>query len=193
MDAKQARKLLDEVCADLDRRRSEMSALLGRYARPVGLGLALGLSGVAGCGSDSTRDTALDASPDMVDARPDLPSPQDIYAATMDLYVPPEKKDLGVDYAVDLYGLAMPDAKDVGVGRPVDAYGLTVDVADLRPPAVDIYAAADLPRPDVVDAYGVPNWDAFPRVDAGLDGADKPKLDGGASSDADPVDGGAID
>lgn len=182
MDAKQVRKLLDEVCADLDRRRADMSALVGRYARPVGLGLALGLSGVAGCGSGSSPGKDLDAAID-------LPRSQDVYAATSDLYVQPDGKDAGIEY---------PSAS-------VDAYGVTVDVADLRPPSPDVYGVADLPGRDVADArvildsspdvYGVPIWDALPGVDASaIDGGsvDKPKQDG-ASMAAEPADGGATD
>jgi hypothetical protein len=169
MDAKQARKLLDEVCADLDRRRNEMSAALGRYARPVGFSLALGLSGIAGCGSNGEGA--------------DAPGVQDAYGATVDLYVPRAEAAYGVaihDASPDLYGVA--DLRS----SAVEVYG----AADL--PDRDAADAKAILGPSL-DAYGVWPSDAPSRADAGnIDGPSKPSLDGG-SVDAESVDGGKID
>jgi len=189
MDPKEVRKILDEVCADLDRRKARAS-LLGRYARPVGLSLALGLGGVAGCGADSPS-SGTDAAPGVRDGGRDggvdLPYSPDLYGVTVDMRpmgpeVPPSPLDLADD---------RPGADRPAIDSAADIYA----AAD-RPPidgAADIYAAADRPPIDApVDLYGIaadrPLLEVATDIYAATDRiADKPAIDSQA------VDGGNID
>jgi hypothetical protein len=183
MDPKDVRRILDEVCADLDRRKAPAS-LLGRYARPVGLSLALGLGGVAGCGSDSPS-TSTDAAPVMRDGGRDggvdLPQSQDLYGATVDL------RPVGPEVQSPL---------DTADNRPIIEAAADIYAAADRPPIdspPDIYGAADRPPIDApVDIYGAamdrPILEAAADIYAATDRvADKPTIDGQA------VDGDKID
>ena len=201
MDAKQVRKILDDVCANLDRRRARLqSSVLGRYVQPVGLGIALGLGGLGGCGNDgglspegdgSPSDARVDAGRDLA---PYLPPPQDAYGVSADV----QQRD------------SLPQ-----VDQPVDLYGLVVDGRVLVDSPPDIYGVADRPLFDTPDArvvldsssdlYGIASWEALPPIDSSADiyavaadrPVEKPAPDAGVETasavDAEPVDGGTKD
>ena len=63
MDPKSARKLIDEICEELDRRKARLQALMKNVVRPVGLGLMLSL-GAVGCSDPNDeykQDTLIKA------------------------------------------------------------------------------------------------------------------------------------
>jgi hypothetical protein len=208
MDPKQVRKIVDEVCADLDRRAARTS-LLGRYARPVGLGLALGLGGVAGCGSDSPSSNP-DASPIVrADAGreggTDLPQSVDLYGLTVDALQPlaDTQKPLA-DAQQPLADTQQPSKDAAGAGAEVRKPEVN--------PSIDLYGLATLDGPpdarplvdSAGDIYGVANFEARPPIDAPVDiygavdrGPDKPVVDAGVDTsptvDGQALDGGALD
>jgi hypothetical protein len=204
MDAKQVRKILDEVCANLDRRRARLQlSILGRYVQPVGLGLALGLGGVGGCGSDGRLSPEGDGSPSdaRVDAGGDigldLPPSQDLYGEAVDV----QWHDVNQD--------SRPE-----VGQPVDLYGLVVDARVIIDSPPDVYGIADRAFFDTPDArvvldsppdlYGIANREVLPPIDSPADiyaaadrAVEKPAVDAGVETaspiDAQPVDGSTKD
>jgi hypothetical protein len=172
MDAKQVRKILDDVCANLDRRRAQLqSSILGRYVQPVSLGLALGLGGAGGCGSDGRLSPEGDGSPSdaRVDASRDigfdLPPSQDLYGK-----------------AVDVQRLDVKQDSPPEVGQPVDLYGLVVDARLVLDAPPDVYGVADRP-------YGIANWEALPPIDSDIYAG----VETASPIDAQPVDGGPKD
>ncbi len=139
MDPKAARKLLDEVCAELDPSREAetqraLEAMVRRVLRPLGLGLLLSASLVApqaGCGDGRSVPDTL---PQYGDAY-GVP-PRDAYGIPAD-WLPPMR---------DAYGIP----RDV---RPWD----WLPTKEGPPPAGDLYGVIDKKLPPVNDAYGVPD------------------------------------
>jgi hypothetical protein len=183
MDPKKVRKTLDDLCAELDRVARAKAAWLGRHSRPIGLGLALGMGSVAGCGSGSTHENlppGVDAY-GVSDTRPNR---------TLDTYeaLPPR---------VDAYGVMSVDARDtlpLGLdSASVDLYGIrALDTYEALPPRVDAYGVMNVDArdtvPSSVDAYGIAD-----RSQANPDASDGSTADRGdealpSSGDADGID-----
>jgi hypothetical protein len=184
MDPKQMRKTLDDLLAELERnpRIARRPTFMARYGRPLGFGLAIGVGGVAGCGSTGTTKDALPAAADAYgadmplivdsvpspDTRDALPLAPDLYGIYWSLDGPGGADEAGLP---DVSDVSPPDTRDV-LPLLVDAYGLTVDSL---PPAVDAYGADRSP----IDAR-----DVSPELDGGIDGG---SVDGGAV-DSDEAD-----
>jgi hypothetical protein len=192
MDPKQVRKTIDNLLADLVRTPSlgRPQSFLGRYGRPVALGVALGIGGVAGCSSGSDTRDALpeseaaygvaifrDAADGASDTRDALPEAAAVYGT--DVFSPSsiDARDGGsadtrdaLPVQADAYGIVM-DLPPL----PIDAAdGATADTRDTLPPVGDAYGVMDLPlREDTVDALS-PAVDGSPvdvsPVDAGNKG-----------------------
>src|ERR1039457_6500267 len=151
MDPKQVRKTIDNLLADLVRNPSlgRPQSFMGRFGRPLALGVALGVGSVAGCSSGSDNRDALPGSVDgyggtagvvirsevpdgaSADTRDALPGTVDIYGATVDSLNPPPDSADG----------ATADTRDA-LPLVGDAYGivivpLRVDTADTISPVVD--------------------------------------------------------
>jgi len=179
MDPKAARRLIDQVCAELGLRprAAGLAELVKRSIRPVGLGVLIGV-GAAGVSAGCAED-AETGDPDVVDSAGDavpgdvgpfvggdmygLPPGHDIWE--------PDVEPTDVVWAGDAYGLPSPDYRlldDVGpddvplpsdvaqddVLTAFDAYGVPFDDVSVEPDVA----------PPVVDAYGVPDGglDALP-------------------------------
>jgi hypothetical protein len=135
MNAKEARELIDQVCAELDAARDcpgQAAGFLKRVIRPAGLGLLMGLGSagaLAGCGEagDLYGIPQSDGC-----CTQDIVPGADAYAV---LDMPP---------AGDLYGVpdTMLDGVPVIDGMP-DLYGV-IDA----PPAGDLYGVPDAGVPD---------------------------------------------
>ena len=195
MDPKQVRRTIDNLLADLVRNPSlgRPQSFMGRFGRPLALGVALGVGSVAGCSSGSDNRDALPGSVDAygalviradasdggtIDTRDALPGTVDIYGATVDsLNLPPDSVDSAtadtrdaLPVQADAYGIVM-DLPPL----PIDAAdGATADTRDTLPPVGDAYGVMDLPlREDTVDALS-PAVDGSPvdvsPVDAGNKG-----------------------
>jgi hypothetical protein len=173
MDPKKVRQTLDDLCAELDRAARAKAAWLGRHSRPIGLGLALGMGSVAGCGSGGTHEDlppGVDAY-GVSDTRPNPRNPDASTASDADTKL--DTRDtlpFGLDSAsVDLYGIRALDTYEALPPR-VDAYGvMNIDARDTLPfgldsASVDLYGIRALDTyealPPRVDAYGVMNVDA---------------------------------
>jgi hypothetical protein len=154
MDPRYVRKTVENLLADLLRNPGigRPRSFLGRYGRPLGFGIALGIGGAAGC-SDSNLSPGLnpaDAAPDrpvLVDAKDDGPGPADGDGTVMS----PDTAD----------GPAMADTRDALPPAP-DLYGLTaIDV----PPARDTRDALSpgVDGSDVTDVSPADTRDALPR------------------------------
>ena len=177
MDPRNVRRTIDNLLADLVRNPSlgRPQSFMRRFGRPLGLGFALGIGSVAGCGNGSGNNgDALPSSVDiygadamvrtdvadsrMPDTRDALPRAVDIYGAA-DWFVPPADSDIAdirdaLPVTADLYGLV--------ADAPVD--GRTVDTRDALPPGVDIYGADRFVPPDVdgIDGGTTDARDALP-------------------------------
>jgi len=177
MDPKQVRRTIDNLLADLVRNPSlgRPQSFMGRFGRPLALGVALGIGSVAGCSSGSDNRDALPAAADVygadrflpspsdardggtIDTRDALPGTVDIYGATVDsLNLPPDSVDGAtadtrdaLPVLADAYGLVM-DLPPL----PIDAAdGVTADTRDALPLVGDAYGIVDLPlRVDTADA-----------------------------------------
>ena len=158
MDPKQVRKTVDNLLADLRRNPAlgRPLSFLRRVGQPLGLGLAIGIGSVAGCGSDNNSSQPRDAV--AVDTRDALPPSGDVYGATTDGHIAPS------------------DARDA-LPPSVDIYGATVDGPGAQPDTRDV-----LPPP--ADVYGIASLDARWPVDA--QPAETQPLDGGSVLDAVP-------
>jgi hypothetical protein len=176
MDPKQVRRTIDNLLADLVRNPSlgRPQSFMGRYGRPLGLGLALGIGSVAGCSSGSENRDALPAAADAygadsfflissdardggtIDTRDALPGTVDIYGATVDsLNLSPDSVDGAkadtrdaLPILADAYGIVM-DLPPL----PIDAAdGAKADTRDALPLVGDAYGIMDLPlRVDTAD------------------------------------------
>jgi hypothetical protein len=161
---------------------------MSRYGRPLGLGIALGVSTTAGCsGSSETKDALPggvdaygirigDAPPVLKDASDagarDLPADtRDALSPTYDIYVRP--LDTG---HVDVYGIAGFRDGPAPSDRPVD----NLDTRDALSPndvyvrpldggPVDVYGVAGFRDGAVVSDSPVDTRDAPSPVDAGDD------------------------
>ena len=133
MDSKYVRTKVETLLAELERNpalgRRRSPSFMNRYGRPLGLGLALGVSGAVGCSGSSESKT-----PDA------MPAPKDAYA------VPDSRRDSAPDTVPAQAEVGIPDVpadtRDVLPPR-VDAYGvvardappyLPVDAPDARIP-----------------------------------------------------------
>jgi hypothetical protein len=174
---------------------------MNRYGRPLGLGLALGVSGVTGCSASKDSPDALPAGRDAYGVA-DMPRALDTKPAKAEVGtpdVPADTRDV-LPPRVDAYGVARPDVpivtpdlRDAYVPidstldwakPPTDASDArlpdgSVDGRDALPYPVDIYGAADRPvykdvLPTPVDAYGMvaDRPSDSPGADAGRDGGD---------------------
>jgi hypothetical protein len=199
MDAKYVRSAVDRLLADLEKDpRIGRPSLMARFGRPIGFGVALGLGGLTGCGSDPSLPVSGDAA-DTVVAPADVPADlkdvadtRDVLPRLVDAYglvapdvpppwpevadvIPPSGPEVAdvIPPSGDLYGLLNPDTRDV-LPPPGDAYGIiSRDTRDVLPPSVDVYGAD---RPPAVDASDVlpPSVDVYAMTgDAGV-------IDGGA-------------
>jgi hypothetical protein len=190
MDSKYVRTIVENLLAELERNpsigRRPSTSFMSRYGRPLGLGIAMGVGGVAGCSGDALPprvdaygvvadrpvemlSPAADADAldvrisDLVDASDVLPPRVDAYGVVADR--PVEVSSPAAD-AADADGTMALDALDA---RIPDG---SADAKEVLPPPVDAYGmVADRPRealPPPVDAYGVIAPDASV-VDAGHD------------------------
>ena len=132
MDAKRAKELIREYCAEKDA-ESEGSGVLKRLLRPIGLGLALGAMSLSGgaCGDDNGPG----------------PGPNDAYGITSD-----------IAQVADAYGIPQADLPPADtVPQPADAYGISdLPPADMVPQPADAYGITSDVTP-VADAYGIPD------------------------------------
>jgi hypothetical protein len=160
MDPKYVRKTVENLLAELERNpaigRRPSPSFMGRYGRPLGLGIALGVSGVAGCDSDALPQRAdaygvadvgplpkMDAPPLTIDASDAgarevsaeamdvLPGPVDVYGGPAD--VPPmvDTRD-ALPNDVPVYG--------VDVGRGIDTQDAppVSDTQDAQPQSAEV-------------------------------------------------------
>lgn len=172
MDSKYVRTTVENLLAELERNpaigRRPSPSFMGRYGRPLGLGIALAASGVAGCDdSDALPPRAdaygvadvgpllkMDAPPltsDAADAgarevsaetRDVLPGPVDVYGGPADVSPTADTRD------------ALP--------YPIDAYGIRVDARDALPNDVPVYGV-DVGSIDAQDAQPSDTQDAQPQ------------------------------
>jgi hypothetical protein len=204
MDPKYVRTTVENLLADLLRNPGigRPRSFMGRYGRPLGFGIALGLGGAAGC-SDSSLSPARDADAS-VDARDALP-------AVADLPVNPDTRD-ALPPRPDLYGMTMidlPPARDTRDALPLapDAYGMSRpdgppprDTRDALPPGIDGDDVTDVSPadtrnalPDVTDLYGISRdtRDALPPAPDAYGIVDRPLLED--TKDSGSIDGGLSD
>ncbi len=214
MDSKYVRKTVENLLAELEKNpaigRRMSPSFMSRYGRPLGLGIALGVSGAVGCGDSSEDSTSPDArmtSSDVLPgnrdaygmAMPDAAADtRDALSPTYDVYVRPLdtgpgdaygiRSEVGRDtrdalpFAIDAYGIDRPaDSRDAqNLADSRDAQKLA-DSRDTLSPNYDIYV-----RPldtGHVDVYGV-------KSDALLDPNDAPPVPD-AGADALPGDSDA--
>lgn len=209
MDPKYVRTTVENLLADLLRNPGigRPRSFMGRYGRPLGFGIALGIGGAAGCSDalplvpDAYTMTDADASVDTRDALP----------AVADTPVNPDTRD-ALPPAPDAYGMT-PDARDTSVDTrdalpsAPDLYGLTMvevpparDTRDALPPGIDGDDVTDVSPaetrnalPDVIDLYGISidTRDALPPAPDAYGMTDRPLLKD--TKDGGPIDGGPID
>jgi hypothetical protein len=202
MDPKYARTTVDRLLADLEKNpRIGRPSLMRRYGRPLGLGLALGLGGLAGCSSDATLPVTADAADGPVTRNDSLPPSVDLYGIVL-----PDAADAS-DGPADVAAVP-PDVADV-LPRIVDAYGMRTDVLDVPPlltdaqdvipPSGDLYGILNTDAQDVLpparDAYGIAG-DTRDAVPPSVDASDAlpPAVDVYAMvGDGGVVDGGDLD
>lgn len=195
MDSKYVRKTVDNLLAELERNpaigRRMSPSFMSRYGRPLGLGIALGVSGVAGCSGSSEESKNPDALPAAKDA---LDGARDAYGISWEVQGSPDL------YRADVAQPA--DTRDA-LSYSIDAYGIRsdapVDTRDALGPTYDIYVRPlDTGHVDVYGVSGFPDarlaGDAVealpPRVDAYGMVPDRPAdtRDASPAADADDVD-----
>jgi hypothetical protein len=155
MDSKYVRKTVENLLAELERNpaigRRQSPSFMSRYGRPLGLGIALGVSGVAGCDDSDALPPRADAyggGPFLKrDASPPTSDASD--AGALDLAA--DTRD-ALPNDVPVYG--------VGIGNE-DAQDATpkADTRDAVPEADAVYGT------DV--GYGIDTKDAPPIADTG--------------------------
>lgn len=189
MDPRDVRRTVDNLLADLLRnpRIGRPRSFMGRYGRPLGFGIALGMSGAIGCGGSGDGGDAL-------------PAAIDAYGTT-DLRLPPEDTQPdGADVpTIADTREALPPARDTyGMAREV--LEASVDTRDALPPAPDVYgitAVDGLPTRDTRDALppgidgSIDTRDALPPAPDAYGIMDRPlPVD---TNDGGPLDGGKAD
>lgn len=151
MDSKYVRTTVDNLLAELERNpaigRRPSPSFMNRYGRPLGLGIALGVSGAAGCSGSSEESKG---NPDALPFARDAYGVPDVYradAAPADRPVDRQADTYPFGGPVDAYGMTMPDrpADLRFLDGPVDLYGISsdgrLDTRDALPPNWDLYAA----------------------------------------------------
>lgn len=183
MDSKYVRKTVENLLAELEKNpaigRRMSPSFMSRYGRPLGLGIALGVSGAVGCGDSSEESTSPDARMTSSDV---LPGNRDAYGMAMPDAAADTRDALSPNYDVyvrpldtgraDAYGITSDAPRDTRDALPfaIDAYGMVADrPADSR----DALSPADTrdALPFAIDAYGIrpDTRDAPPVPDAGAD------------------------
>jgi hypothetical protein len=178
MNPRYVRTMVDRLLSDLERnpRIGRPRSWMGRFGRPLGLGLAMGIGSVTGCSGDSSSPLgephdAADAVTQKADTLPPtadaygivadvagsdipnaLPEVDAAYGIAPDRAPPADTRD-ALPIAPDAYGLADLTPRDA-LPFPHDAYGTTADANDGAPPAAD----------GGIDGGG---------IDGGIDGVDR--------------------
>jgi hypothetical protein len=141
MNPRYVRTMVDRLLSDLERdpRIGRPRSWMGRFGRPLGLGLAMGIGGITGCSGDTLPSTAdaygIAADVAGSDIPNALPEVDAAYGIAPDRAPPADTRD-ALPIAPDAYGLADLTPRDA-LPFPHDAYGTTADAPDSAPPAAD--------------------------------------------------------